>query len=126
MRRPVVPLMRPRRAVVLELVPDRFPACPAVVRPLDDLTEPAARLRRIQPVRVDRRSLHVIDLPAGEVWAADIPLVPLAVSRQDECALPSPNQHPYAAHLSLLLLLSIRRLRIRQLPGALGAPRNRE
>src|SRR5262245_35010198 len=114
MRCPVVPLMRPGHAVVLELVADRFPACPAVVRPLNDLTEPAARLRRIQPVRVDRRSLHVIDLPTREVWAADVPLVALAVRRQDECALSCPNQHPYAAHLSLLALLSIRRPRIRQ------------
>ena len=52
MRRPVVPLVRTRSAVVGELVTHRLPGRPAVVGPLDDLPRPAAGLRSVQPVRV--------------------------------------------------------------------------
>ena len=55
MRRAVVPLVRAGNAVVCELVADRLPGLAAVVGALDDLSEPAAGLRRIQPVR-DRRA----------------------------------------------------------------------
>ena len=51
-RRAVVPLMRARLTVVAEVVADRLPARAAVVRALDQLAEPAAALRRVQPVRV--------------------------------------------------------------------------
>ena len=64
MRRAVVPLMRAGHAVVHELVADRLPRLAAVVRPLNQLPEPAARLRRVEAVRIGRRSLEVIDLPA--------------------------------------------------------------
>src|SRR5262249_10030262 len=90
----VVPLMRRqrlarlRRGVVHELValalgealrrlgrlPGRrarlVPGLAAVVGALDDLSEPAAALRRVQPVRVDGRALEVIDLPAAEEGTA--------------------------------------------------------
>ena len=54
MRRAVVPLVRPRGAVVAELVADRCPAAAAVVGTLDDLAEPAAALRGVQPVWIGR------------------------------------------------------------------------
>ena len=56
MRRAVVPLVRAGHAVVGELVADRFPGLAAVVGTLDQLPEPTARLRGIQPVRIDAAS----------------------------------------------------------------------
>ena len=58
MRRAVVPLVRAGDAVVDELVIHRLPGLAAVVRALDQLPEPAAGLRRIQAIRIDRRSLR--------------------------------------------------------------------
>ena len=97
--RAVVPLVSAGYAVVLELVADRLPRLAAVVRALDHLPEPAAGLRRIQPVRVGRRALQVVDLPAREVRAADIPPLALGVGCQDECPLTRANQDSYPAHL---------------------------
>ena len=79
MRRAVIPQVRARRAGVLEFVADRLPRLAAVIGALDHLPEPAAGLRRKQPVRVNGRPLEVINLPAREVGAADIPLLALAV-----------------------------------------------
>src|SRR5262249_45842917 len=93
MRRAVVPEVRAGHALVDELVADRLPGLAAVARALDDLSEPAARLRRVQSVRVGRRSLHVIDLPAAEVRAADVPLLAPAVRGHDERALARTYQH---------------------------------
>ena len=98
MRRAVVPLVRAGDAVVDELVAHRLPGLAAVVGALDHLPEPAAGLRRIQPVRIGGRSLDVVDLPAREVGTADVPLFALAVRRQDECALARADQYPYPAH----------------------------
>src|SRR6266550_1766835 len=90
--RPVVPLVRGerfatgRRDVVDELVAlalghlawlrrlaaGRLPGLAAVARTLDHLSEPAARLGRVQTFGIGGRSFHVIDLPAGEVRAADV------------------------------------------------------
>ena len=104
-RRAVVPLMRARNAVVGELVPRRLPGLAAVVRALDDLAEPPRRLRRVETVRIDRRSLEVIDLPATEVGTGDVPLLALAVGRQDERALARADEYPYAAHLRRSFLI---------------------
>src|SRR5262245_60700763 len=82
-RRSVVPLMCSRSAVVLELVTDRFPGGAAVVRSLDDLTEPPARLRRIQTVRVGGGSFDMVDLPSTEERTVHIPTLPLPIRRQD-------------------------------------------
>ena len=87
MLRAVVPLVRAGDAVVDELVADRLPGLAAVVGALDHLPEPAAGLRRIEPVRVNGRAFEVIDLPARKVRAADVPLLALAVRGQDERAL---------------------------------------
>ena len=46
MRRAVVPLVRAGDALVDELVADRFPGLAAVVRALNQLSEPAARSAR--------------------------------------------------------------------------------
>ena len=100
--RAVVPLVRAGDAVVGELVADRLPRLAAVVGALDQLPEPAAGLRRIQPIRVDGRALEVVDLPARKVGAADVPLLALAVRCQDERALARANQYPYSAHPGLL------------------------
>ena len=75
MRRAVVPLVSAGNAVVYELVAHRLPGLAAIVGALDQLPEPAARLRRIQPVRVNGRSLDVVHLPTREMRAADVPLV---------------------------------------------------
>src|SRR5256886_638652 len=120
--RAVVPLMRGqrlagvRRRVVDELValagghafgrlrhatPGRLPRLASVAGALDDLSEPPARLRRVQPVRVDRRALEVVDLPPREVRATDVPPFALAVRRQDERALARADQDSYSAHGSL-------------------------
>ena len=72
-RRPVVPLVRAGHAVVEELVADRLPGHAAVVGALDQLAEPARRLGCEDPIRLDRRSLDVVDLPAPEEGATDRP-----------------------------------------------------
>src|SRR4029453_12457382 len=98
----VVPLVRSGHAVVDELVADRLPGLAAVVRSLDELTEPAARLRGVDAIGIGRRPLEVVDLPACEVRPADVPGLPLAVRRQDERALARPHQYSHAAHRRLL------------------------
>src|ERR1035437_3566823 len=76
-----------------------MPCLAAVVRTLNDLSEPAAGLRSIQPIRISGRSLDVIDLPTGKMRAADGPFFPLAVRRKNKCALPCANEYAYFAHL---------------------------
>src|SRR6266568_1144423 len=126
MLRAVVPLVRGerlaglRRDVVDELVAlalgtlagfhrhaaaGRVPRLGAVARALDDLAEPAARLRRVQPIAVDARSLQVIDLPAGEVRAAHVPAAALAVRGQNERTLAGADQYAYTAHVEFTLRL---------------------
>src|SRR5262245_35253264 len=102
MWRPVVPLMRAGDAVVGELVVDRLPGLAAVVRSLDELTEPAGSLRCVQPVRVGRRSFEVIQLPAAEVRPLDLPVLPFTIRGQDERALARSHQQAYSAHHALL------------------------
>ena len=70
------------------------PGFAAVVGALDDLPEPAAGLRGVDAVGIDGRALHVIDLPAGEVRAGDVPLLPLAVGGEDERALARADEDP--------------------------------
>jgi hypothetical protein len=97
-RRAVVPLVGPGDAVVHELVPHRLPRLAPVAGALDQLPEPAGGLRRVQPIRVSGRSLEVVDLPAPEVGATDVPPVARSIRHQDERALARPNQYPYPAH----------------------------
>src|SRR6185503_6318363 len=46
--------------------PGLKPRLAAVIRALNDLTKPAAGLRRVNAVRVHVRTFHVINLPSGE------------------------------------------------------------
>src|SRR5947207_6061332 len=78
------------------------PCLAAVIRALNDLAKPAAGLRRVQPVRIRRRSLEVIHLPAGKVGAAHLPLFTVSVRCQDERALSCANQYPHSTHNLLL------------------------
>src|SRR5262249_55498486 len=101
-RRAVVPLVSAGDTIVHELVPHRLPHLAPIVGALDLLPEPAAGLRRIQPIRVSGRSFEVVDLPARKEGATDVPPFALSIRRQDERALACPNQYPYLAHPSLL------------------------
>src|SRR5581483_5512876 len=74
------------------------PGLAAVVGALNDLPEPATRLRSVDAVGIGRRSFEVIELPAGEERAADFPLVSLAVGCEDECAFARANQNADLAH----------------------------
>src|SRR5436190_5272500 len=56
-----------------------MPGFAAVVRTLNDLPEPAARLRGVNAIRIGGRSLQVIHLPPGKMRAADVPFFALAV-----------------------------------------------
>src|SRR5262249_18055326 len=74
------------------------PRLPPVVRALDDLAEPPARLRGVEPVGVGRRGLDVVDLPAREVGSGHLPAPSRAVGREDERALARPDEYPYSPH----------------------------
>ena len=78
------------------------PGLAAVVRALDQLPEPTARLRDVNPVGIHRRSLHVVDFPAGEKRPAHRPILALAVGTENERALARPYKHSHTAHLDLL------------------------
>src|SRR5262245_14058287 len=103
MRRAVVPLVGAGAAVVDELVADRLPGLAAVVRALDELAEPAAGLGGEYAIRVSRRSLEMVNLPARKVRAADVPVLALSVRLEHERALSRADQHPNPAHASSLL-----------------------
>src|SRR5262249_52706372 len=90
-------------AVVDELVADGLPRPAAVARALDLLAEPATALRRVDAIRISGRALQVVNLPAREERAADLPLPALAVGCQDERAFACTYQDPYSAHFSLLV-----------------------
>jgi len=52
----------------------------------------ALGLRGVNPVRINRRTLHVINLPAGEVRAADLPAFAFAVRGQMNAPLRVPTR----------------------------------
>src|SRR5262245_46980901 len=99
MRRAVVPEMGPGNAIVLEPVAYRGPSGATVVRALDQLPEPPGALRRVEPVRIGRRRLQVIHLPAPEEGATHVPALARSVRGEDECALPGADQHTHATHV---------------------------
>src|SRR5579872_3102673 len=76
------------------------PRFPAVVGGLNNLAEPAGRLRRVNAVGIGGRSLHVVNLPAGEMGSGNIPLLSLAVGAQNESSLAGAHQNSYSAHFS--------------------------
>src|SRR5881628_3161520 len=88
MLRAVVPHVRPGDAIVDELVAlalrhsvgrflhptaRRHPGFSTVARTLNDLAEPAARLRCVEAVRINRRTFDVINFPASEMRAVHFP-----------------------------------------------------
>ena len=107
-RRAVIPLVSAGDAVVFELVADRLPSLAAVVGALDLLPEPAAALRRVQPVRVNGRALDVVDLPARKVGTADIPALrlPSEVRTNAPLCVPTSTRTPLIAYSSLGLAAS--------------------
>ena len=98
MLRAVIPLVSPRDALVPKIIPDRLPRLSRIVRPLDHLPKPTARLRRIQSVRIGRRSFEMINLPPRKMRPADFPLLPFPIRIQDERPLSRPHQYAYSAH----------------------------
>src|SRR5205807_10623537 len=84
------------------LVTCGLPCFAAVVRPLDELSEPTRTLRRVQAIRIRGRSLEVVNLPTAEERTTDVPAFAFSVRRQHERALPCPYEHSYAAHHSFL------------------------
>src|SRR6266511_2419881 len=55
------------------------PSLAAVVRALNDLSKPAAGLRRVNAVGIRGRTINVIDLPSGEVRATNVPLFTFSI-----------------------------------------------
>src|SRR5438132_11734287 len=118
----VVPHVRPGNAIVNEFVAlafrravrtfqilgtaaRSFPGFAAIARSLNDLPEPTARLRRVNPVWINRRPFHVINLPAGKMRPVHFPIFALRIRSQDERAFPCANQKSNSAHKLFLLIL---------------------
>src|SRR5947207_1028987 len=80
------------------LVGGLIPRLAAVVGALEDLTEPSARLRGVDPVWIRRRSLEVIDLPPGEMRSLDLPALAAAIGGQDERTLSGADQYANSTH----------------------------
>src|SRR5260370_10028518 len=64
------------------------PGFAAVIGALDDLAEPSAGLRSVNPIGIRRRSLQVIHLPAREMRTPDLPLFPLTIRTHQNTSLP--------------------------------------
>src|SRR2546430_13352555 len=121
----VIPLMRAGDSVVNEHVAlafrhpvrtlqilgaaaRRLPGFAAVIRSLNDLPEPCAGLRRVNPVRINRRPFHMINFPAGNMRSAYFPIFALRIRSQDERTLSCANQQSDSAHsLSLTPALAL-------------------
>ena len=97
------------------------PGLAAVVRALDDLPEPAARLRGVDAVGIGGRSLQVVDLPAREVGTLHVPLLALGVGGQDEGALAGADEDSHSTHPQLTFLARRRHLGRRR-PSSLPTP----
>src|SRR5262245_52389542 len=87
-----------RRREFLRLAARRNPRLAPIIRSLHHLPEPAAALRRKNPVGVLRRALHVIDFPPHKQRPANRPLLSRAIGAQDETALFRADKNAYAAH----------------------------
>src|SRR5260370_39632729 len=119
MLRPIVPLMRRERfagfgrRVVNEFVAVahrhalgsyrrpaawRVPRLATIIGALNDLTEPRARLRRVESVRINRRPPDVINFPPTKVRSVHFPVFALPVRCQDERAFSCAYQYSYFAH----------------------------
>src|SRR5208337_219127 len=74
------------------------PGFAAIVGALHDLSEPSAGLRGVDAIRIGRRAFEVINLPASEVRAADLPVLAFTVRRENECAFARAYQDSNLAH----------------------------
>src|SRR6201991_2388545 len=88
------------------------PGLTTIVGALNNLSKPAAGLRRVNTVRIHSRTFHVINLPAGEVRAADVPFVTFSIRTQNECALAGAYEYSYVAHLFVPSLVSCQQIRL--------------
>src|ERR1044072_2062624 len=79
------------------------PCLAAVIRALNDLSKPAAGLRRVNTVRIHARTFDVIDLPSGEVRTTHVPFFTLAIRSQNKCALTRAYEYSYIAHIFVFL-----------------------
>src|SRR5207247_2034220 len=93
---------------VLRTAPGRVPGFSTIIRALNDLTEPATGLRCIDAVRIDWRTLHMINLPARKMRTADLPPFAHAIRCQDKRTFSCTNQNSNFAHVFLLSDLMIR------------------
>ena len=84
----------------------RFPCFAAVTGALDDLSEPTAGLGGVNPVGVDGGAFKVVDFPAAEVGAVDLPFLAFGVGGEDECAFSCADEYADLAHGVLLLVNS--------------------
>src|SRR5690242_3503859 len=90
MRLAVVPLVRAGISLVYEhialtlghslrrffgLTSRRLESLSAIVGTLNDLAEPSAGLRCINPIRIDRRALDVIDFPPRKQRPLHVPIL---------------------------------------------------
>ena len=97
-RRPVVPEMVARLALVGEVVAHGVPRLAAVVGTLHHLPEPATGLGGVEAVGVGRRPGDVVDLPPAEVRTVHGPVVAFAVCGQHERALTRADQYANIGH----------------------------
>src|ERR1044071_655588 len=97
----VIPLMRARDTIVNKLIAltfghairafqffraasGRVPRFSAIIRALNDLAKPPASLRCVNTVRIDWRTLYVINFPTRKMRPADLPSFARTVRCQDE------------------------------------------
>src|SRR5579862_4866161 len=74
------------------------PSLAAVIGTLDDLPEPSAGLRGVDPVWIRRRSFQVIKLPSGEMGPAHVPLFAFSIRREHERSFVGAHQNSHFAH----------------------------
>src|SRR5208283_1453115 len=115
MLRAVIPLVRAHLARIHEFVAlafghalrafqlrraaaGRVPGFSAIIGTLDDLAEPTARLRRVNPVRVRGRTFDMVNFPTREMRAADFPFLALAIRSKNERTLLCADQDSDFAH----------------------------
>src|SRR6266513_1461971 len=76
----------------------RVPSFAAIIGALNDLPKPAARLRGIDAIGINRRTFHVINFPPCKMRAANLPTFARAIGCQDERALPCADQYSDVTH----------------------------
>src|SRR6185295_5735978 len=83
------------------------PRLAAIIRALNDLSKPAAGLRRVNTIRIHARTFDVIDLPSGEMRTTHVPFFTLAIGTQNKCALTRAYEYSYIAHIFVSFLVDL-------------------